>query len=272
MSFDNQVVNATSAAYTLLLTNNYTAPLNGINVVTAGDFEAQSNCQSIAAGTSCAITVRFTPKRPGKTFGSLTISANPSEILKMPRVVLLRGNGLAHCNAVRFAWTWSTGLVLVLTGLYFLGLVLVRWHMIAKPTREQLCAQVRSIRSWVESESGGPQNSAEDQRRVEQIKGLLDDAAFPLNHGKIQITTHSTGSLPMLTRFFNAIFWTRGQELARWSCTHQAEQLMVALLPQERVRAWMETAEQELRQLDTQPDFDTLIWLTNDHLIWPTSQ
>jgi hypothetical protein len=52
-------------------------------------------------------------------------------------------------------------------------------------------------------------------------------------------------------RLFNALFWTRGQELAGWCLAHEAETEFVALLPQERVRARLETAEQELRQINT---------------------
>jgi len=41
------------------------------------------------------------------------------------------------------------------------------------------------------------------------------------------------------------------QELAGWSCAHEAELELVALLSAERVRARMETAEQQLRMLNT---------------------
>jgi len=52
-------------------------------------------------------------------------------------------------------------------------------------------------------------------------------------------------------RLFECLFWPRGQELAGWSCAHEAELELVALLSAERVRARIETAEQQLRMLNT---------------------
>jgi hypothetical protein len=146
--------------------------------------------------------------------------------------------------------------------LYFLGLVLVRWHMIAKPARAQLVAEVEAVRSRAVAATAGCSDSPELNERLARIHYLLDEAIYPFKYKGFPINPEAQGrrALPpaivppwhtAATRFFNALFWTRGQELAGWSLAHEAELQLVALLPSEAVRARLETAEQQLKDMNT---------------------
>lgn len=290
IEFENQV-GTSSTARTVQLTNYTSSAVNSITVTATGDFtENHSGCSTpIAPGGSCAITVTYSPKQAGDTSGSLTITTNPSNLGKLPRVVLLHGGGLIRCKLPPFSWRdRGLRLVLFVSGLYFLGLVLVRWHMIAKPARAQLVAEIEAVRSRVNAEAPRLSRHPELNERIDRIQDLLDQALYPFKHPRFPFpsgsgwtrrnqqdyqearrpsprwwtrfsdalfsrdhepTWHEYPWCP--TRFFNALFWTRGQELAGWSLAHEAEIQLAGLLPLERVRARLETAEQELRDINT---------------------
>ncbi len=269
LEFENQVGNTSSTARTVQLTNYTNSTVNSITVASTGDFaENHSGCATpIGPGGSCVITVTYFPKQAGDTFGSLTITTNPSNLGKLPRVVSLHGIGLNRCKAPAISWR-DRGLMLVVivSGLYFLGLILVRWHMIAKPARAQIVAEIEAVRSRAVAEMAGLSACPELNERLACIQGLLDQAVYPFKHKRFPITSIGKGTTEPnhlegeekwrqypwgWTRFFNALFWTRGHELASWSLAHEAELHLVALLPQERVRARLETAEQELRDINT---------------------
>ncbi len=261
LSFDDQLVNTLSAPHSLVVTNYSDSTLSSLTVTGAGDFtENHTKCEKITPGASCAISVVFAPKLPGATSGTLTITADQSSLGKVPRVVLLQGNALARCSVADFSFRkWSVWLAILIGGLFFTGLVLVRWHMIAKPARAQLVAEIGVVRSRLIAETAGDPKSADLDGRVERIHYLLDWALYPFKNKRFPIETKEDGSersfvpgwLPWYTRLFNALFWPRGQELAGWSFAHEAELQLVQLLHSERVRARMETAEQYLRVLNT---------------------
>jgi len=264
LEFENQVGNTSSATRTVQLTNYTNSAVNSITVTTTGDFtESHAGCVApIAPGGSCGISVTYFPKQAGDTSGSLMVTANLSNLGELPRVISLHGVGLNRCKVPKFSLSdpglW---LVLIVSGLYFLGLVLVRWHMIAKPARAQIVAEVEAVRSRAIAETAGL-DSAELSERLARIHFLLDQAIYPFKYKNFPINPEARGPrntvptispawYPWSTRIFNALFWTRGQELAGWSLAHEAEQQLVALLPVERVRARLETAEQQLRDINT---------------------
>ena len=81
LSFGNQVVNTTSSAQALSLTNSGNANLNLSGITPAGDFAQSNNCTAvIAPGGSCVINVTFTPAAVGSRSGSLTMSSNAGNI------------------------------------------------------------------------------------------------------------------------------------------------------------------------------------------------
>jgi hypothetical protein len=150
IEFEGLIGSASSVSRNVRVTNYTNSAVNSISVTAAGDFtENHTTCSTpLAPGASCGILVTFAPKQAGATSGSLTITANVSNLGAMPRSVSLNAVGLNHCKVPEFSSRgWNFQLVLLISGLYFLGLVLVRWHMIAKPARAQLVAQIEAVRS-----------------------------------------------------------------------------------------------------------------------------
>jgi hypothetical protein len=265
LEFQNQVGNTSGLTRTVQLTNYTNAAVSSIVVTATGDFtENHALCATpITPGGSCAISVTYSPKQAGETRGALTITTNPSSLGRLPKLVSLVGVGLKGCKVPRFSWKDPGSLlVLIIIGVYFLGLVLVRWHMIAKPARAQLIAEIETVRARAVAETAGLGDSRELNERLARIHFLLDLAIYPFKYKSFPINSAAEGRrepalptsppwYPLATRIFNALFWTRGQELAGWTLSNEAELQLVAVLPLESLRARLETAEQQLRAINT---------------------
>lgn len=90
----SQVVNTTSAAQTVTLTNSGDATLTISSIAIASDFAQTNNCgASLATGASCTFNVTFKPLASGPRSGSLTISDNAGG---SPQFVSLSGTGLDY--------------------------------------------------------------------------------------------------------------------------------------------------------------------------------
>ena len=77
LTFAAQAVSTASTAQTVTLTNTAAGPLTITSIVAAGDFSQSNGCgNSLAAGASCTIAVRFTPSATGARTGTLTITDN----------------------------------------------------------------------------------------------------------------------------------------------------------------------------------------------------
>jgi Abnormal spindle-like microcephaly-assoc'd, ASPM-SPD-2-Hydin/Beta-propeller repeat len=92
LAFGNQLVNTTSAAKTVTLTNTGNAALTISSITPSGDFAVSNNpCgASLAAGANCMISVTFTPTVAGARTGTLTITDNAGG---SPQMVSLTGTG-----------------------------------------------------------------------------------------------------------------------------------------------------------------------------------
>jgi P pilus assembly chaperone PapD len=100
LTFGSQLLNTTSAAQTVTLTNTGTAPLTIISITASGDFTETSTGASacpitppatpLAAGANCTISVTFTPTATGARTGTLTITDSASG---SPHTVGLTGTG-----------------------------------------------------------------------------------------------------------------------------------------------------------------------------------
>src|SRR4029077_5704291 len=100
--FSSQLVGTSSAAQSVTLTNTGNSALTVSGIQVTGDFAQTNNCpSSLAAASSCAINVTFTPVAPGTRTGSLIINDN---VQGTPQTVNLTGTG-----------TVGTGPVAVLT-------------------------------------------------------------------------------------------------------------------------------------------------------------
>jgi 6-phosphogluconolactonase (cycloisomerase 2 family) len=95
LTFSNEVVGSKSTAQTVTLTN--TDEENALtisSIVASGDFTQTNTCgSSVAAGESCAISVKFAPKATGAIDGSITISDNAP---RSPQVFALSGTSIAQ--------------------------------------------------------------------------------------------------------------------------------------------------------------------------------
>ena len=98
--FGNQVVNTTSGAQTVTVTNSGTAALtiNSIAVggTNAGDFAQTNTCplspNTVAVGASCTVSATFTPSATGSRAASVAITDNASG---SPHTIALSGTGTA---------------------------------------------------------------------------------------------------------------------------------------------------------------------------------
>ncbi len=100
LTFGSQLLNTTSAAQTVTLTNTGTAPLTIISITASGDFTETSTGTSacpitppatpLAAGANCTISVTFTPTATGARTGTLTIT---DDAAGSPHTVGLMGTG-----------------------------------------------------------------------------------------------------------------------------------------------------------------------------------
>jgi len=94
VTFGNQLVNTSATPRTITFKNNQTVPLSITGISTTGDFTQNSTCpilpNTLAAGTSCTISVTFTPIALGARIGTLTVTDNAST---SPQTFSLTGTG-----------------------------------------------------------------------------------------------------------------------------------------------------------------------------------
>jgi Abnormal spindle-like microcephaly-assoc'd, ASPM-SPD-2-Hydin len=92
LAFGTVLVGTVKTAPPVTLTNNLKVALTGITVAVTGNGYTQTNTcgTSIAAGATCTITVKFTPKASGSSAGSVTITDSASN---SPQTITLTGLG-----------------------------------------------------------------------------------------------------------------------------------------------------------------------------------
>lgn len=91
LNFEPQLLNTTSSAQAVVLTNSGTGALtfSGTGISTTGDFSQTNNCGSaLAFGTSCQINVTYKPTVVGTESGSLSVTSNSPTL-----TVALAGTG-----------------------------------------------------------------------------------------------------------------------------------------------------------------------------------
>jgi len=94
LPFLDQLVTTTSAPRTIALKNNQSGTLTISGISASGDFAQTSNCplspNTLAGGSSCTISITFTPTALGTRTGTLTVSDNAST---SPQTANLTGTG-----------------------------------------------------------------------------------------------------------------------------------------------------------------------------------
>jgi hypothetical protein len=101
LAFGNQVINITSAAKTITLTNPGSGTLTISSIQSAGanaaEFTQTNTCgATVAAGGSCTISVKFAPVTAGAKAASITVTDNSSG---SPHSVALTGTGILPFTA-----------------------------------------------------------------------------------------------------------------------------------------------------------------------------
>lgn len=92
LNFPPQLLNTSSAARGVTLTNTGTGILTISSITPSGNFSQTNTCgTSLAAGLSCTIMVTFTPSVSGAIPGTITVVDNTSD---SPQVVGLAGTGV----------------------------------------------------------------------------------------------------------------------------------------------------------------------------------
>ena len=113
-SFGNQLVNTSSTAESITVTNPGNASLTissvSITGTNAGDFSQTNNCSTVAAGSgSCTIQVTFTPSATGSRSASVSVTDNASG---SPHTVALSGTGTApQISFSPSSWSFGNQLV-----------------------------------------------------------------------------------------------------------------------------------------------------------------
>jgi FG-GAP-like repeat/Abnormal spindle-like microcephaly-assoc'd, ASPM-SPD-2-Hydin/Cep192 domain 4 len=98
LAFAGQLINTTSAAQTITVTNPGSMPLAISSIVASSSYAATSSCpSSLALGESCSVSVTFTPTATGSVAGTLTITDNTLTSL---HVLTLSGSGTAPAAAL----------------------------------------------------------------------------------------------------------------------------------------------------------------------------
>ena len=95
--FSSQVLNSTSPAKTVTLTNTGNASLSLTSVSVTGSFAETTACpSSLPAGASCTISVTFTPTATGTLTGAIWFADNAAG---SPQQVALSGTGVSASSA-----------------------------------------------------------------------------------------------------------------------------------------------------------------------------
>ena len=94
LKFGNQIVDTTSPAKSVTLTNNGPGKLNITSITPSGDFQISANScgAQLGAGKSCKVSVTFTPLQLGPLTGTLTFTDSAPN---SPQTVPLSGTGIA---------------------------------------------------------------------------------------------------------------------------------------------------------------------------------
>jgi hypothetical protein len=91
LAFPSQITGTSSAAQQIVLANSGQAPLSVTSISVSGDFTQTNTCSSsIAAGATCAISIKFLPTSVGVRTGTLSVTDNASG---SPQSVAISGTG-----------------------------------------------------------------------------------------------------------------------------------------------------------------------------------
>lgn len=107
LAFGNQTTGIVSTARTVTLSNSGSGALAISGITATSGFGVSHNCgASLAAGTSCALSVTFTPNALGAATGRVNVASNAAG---SPHAVSLTGSGVAASPVL--AWSSATAVL-----------------------------------------------------------------------------------------------------------------------------------------------------------------
>ncbi len=156
--------------------------------------------------------------------------------------------------------------VLMFSSSYFLVVLLVRWHILARFLRNRLQAEIDIVRAslrvegWVEEEINKPAKTTGNSDQGSASVG--DKAVHSMNkrvshfrEGKKRLILNSAGDLirkaERISKGWNLLdffFWSRGQEVVGLSYVRKARRLSWELCSEDEVRGHLDILAQELDQ------------------------
>jgi hypothetical protein len=187
----------------------------GVHTVAQSDPGTGTACAADAAGTACSDAAEDSTD----TDTGDSSDAEPEDT----------NSSWTSCRGPLLPLRETLGLAALLAVLYWLGSVTVRWNRIAKPTREQLRAQLASLDAKFDLLSDAAQKQPLKEL-IQRARALIDPEG-------------GAG----LGGFADVLFWSRGKELAGWGYVHEVEVQMAAMLPMETVDARMRTHQAKLK-------------------------
>lgn len=153
--------------------------------------------------------------------------------------------------------------VLLFSASYFLVVLLVRWHILARFLRNRLQAEIEMVRASLRVEGWGVHQSENTAGHAEGGSRLVDEnvvhamtrAASHVREDKRRLILNSAGDLirkaEKISKGWNLLdffFWSRGQEVVGLSYVRKARRLSWALCSEEEVRGHLDSLARELEQ------------------------
>lgn len=111
LSFGNQLVATTSASQAVTLSNTGNGPLTITSIGVSAGFSQTNTCgSSVAANSTCTISVSFAPTTSGAANGTLTVTDNSDETSGSTQTVSLTGSGIAPAGLAPASLTFANQL------------------------------------------------------------------------------------------------------------------------------------------------------------------
>ncbi|HEV2639650.1 MAG TPA: discoidin domain-containing protein [Actinocrinis sp.] len=104
LNFASELVGTAAPSQTITVSNTGTTAATVSNVAVTGPYTQTNNCSSIAVGSSCTVTVGFTPTAGGANPGTLTITGNANN---SPTTATLSGSGISSTTNLALTGTMT---------------------------------------------------------------------------------------------------------------------------------------------------------------------
>jgi hypothetical protein len=133
-------------------------------------------------------------------------------------------------------WLNSAPVQATVVVLVYVAMVMtVRWSLIALPTRGILQAQIDAVRVRFHVDQ------ADVARQTAEEKIVIAQAGKLLSLAEVLISKNN-----ILSDLVDRCLWSRGQECQGWRLVHEAERVLVQILPKEQLRWRLQSAKADL--------------------------